>query len=183
MTRYTLLAAALLAMPIAAHAGDTTIAAGSEYRFVTRMPTGLGPGLALDYVKGDNKDSRGDKPSFGAAGVMVGLPVPTLLRLDLGGKLVYLEAEGPATAAMAGGRLTVDLPMNAEAFVHGFYAGAGASSGTVKEVIDTMAGVRWSPLKMVGVELGYRTVEVKREDARRNIKLADGAYAGVSVAF
>lgn len=183
MTRYTLLAAALLAMPLAAHAGDTTIAAGSEYRFVTRMPTGLGPGLALDYVKSDNKDRRGDKPSFGAAGVMIGLPVPTLLRLDLGGKLVYLEADGAATAAMAGGRLTVDLPMNAEAFVHGFYAGAGASSGTVKQVTDTMAGVRWSPLKMVGVEVGYRTVEIKREDSRRNIKLADGAYAGVSVAF
>jgi hypothetical protein len=182
MTRYTLLAA-LLAMPFAAHAGDTTLAAGSGYRFVTRMPTGLGPGLALDYVKSDNKDSQGNKPSFGAAGIMVGLPVPMLLRVDVGGKLVYLEANGQATAAMAGGRLTVDLPMSTEAFVHGFYAGAGASSGTVKEVIDTMAGVRWSPLKMVGIEVGYRMVEVKREDGRRNIKLADGAYAGVSAAF
>lgn len=182
MTRYTLLAA-LLAMPFAAHAGDTTLAAGSEYRFITRMPTGLGPGLALDYVKSDNKDSQGNKPSFGAAGIMVGLPVPMLLRVDVGGKLVYLEANGQATAAMAGGRLTVDLPMSTEAFVHGFYAGAGASSGTVKEVIDTMAGVRWSPLKMVGIEVGYRMVEVKREDGRRNIKLADGAYAGVSAAF
>ena len=94
MTRYTLLAAALLAMPLAAHAGDTTIAAGSEYRFVTRMPTGLGPGLALDYVKSDNKDRRGDKPSFGAAGVMFGLPVPTLLRLGAPNVLVMLAQAG-----------------------------------------------------------------------------------------
>lgn len=182
MIRHTLLAA-LLALPFAAHAGDTTLAGGKDYRFITRMPTGLGPGLALDHLQADNKDSRGDKPAFSSAGVMFGLPVPTLLRLDVGAKAAYIEAEGAATAALVGGRLTVDLPMNAEAFVHGFYAGSGAASGTVKQVTDTMAGVRWSPLKMVGVEAGYRTVQVKREDARRDIKLADGPYAGVSVAF
>lgn len=182
MIRYTLLAA-LLATPLLAHAGDTTLARGNTYRFVTRMPTGLGPGLALDYVKADDKDSRGDKPGFSTAGIVFGLPVPMLMRLDVGAKMAYIEAEGTATAALIGGRFTVDLPMSAEAFVHGFYAGSAAASGTVKRVSDTMAGVRWSPVKMMGVEVGYRTVQVKREDARRDIKLADGPYAGVSVAF
>ena len=182
MIRYTLLAA-LLAAPLLAQAGDTTLARGNTYNFITRMPTGLGPGLALDHVKADDKDSRGEKPSFSAAGVMFGLPVPTLLRLDVGAKAAYVEAEGTATAALVGARLTVDLPMNAEAFVHGFYAGSAAASGTVNRVTYTMGGVRWSPLKLVGVEVGYRTVQVKREDRRRDIKLADGPYAGVSVAF
>jgi len=83
MIRYTLLAA-LLAAPLLAQAGDTTLARGNTYNFITRMPTGLGPGLSLDHVKADDKDSRGEKPSFSAAGVMFGLPVPTLLRLDVG---------------------------------------------------------------------------------------------------
>lgn len=182
MNRYTLLAA-LLAAPLLAHAGDTTLAAGSDYRFVTRTPAGLGPGLALDYVQADKADSRGDKPSFGAAGILFGLPVPTLLRLDVGAKLASVDAASSATAALVGARLTVDLPMSTEVFVHGFYAGSGAASGSVKQVSDTMAGVRWSPLKMVGVEAGYRSVQIKREDSRRDIKLADGPYAGVSVAF
>lgn len=168
--------AACLSLP--AMAGDLTVAHGVGYNFVTRMPTGLGPGLSFDHVA----SVKSDKPLASGIGLMFGLPVPTLLRVDLGIKAMYLEADGAAAAAMAGGRVTVDLPANAEVFAQAFYAPGGASGSSVTSVTDTMAGVRWSPLKMVGVEAGYRRFEVTRSN-KQDRTMANGAYGGVSVAF
>lgn len=170
-------------LPLSAVAGDTTLARGSDYDFLTRMPTGLGPGISIDHIVARKAVAQGDKPQASAIGVMFGLPVPALMRLDLGGKLAYLESDGYASAAMVGGRLTIDLPASTELFAQGFYAPSSAASGSVKSVSDSMVGLRWSPLKLVGVEAGYRVFEVKRNDSQRDRSIADGAYAGVSVAF
>lgn len=181
MIKPALLALAI-SLPLTAVAGDTTLARGSHYDFLTRMPTGLGPGISIDHLQSRDDNTAGTAKASGI-GLMFGLPIPTLLRVDVGAKAMYLQSAGHASAAMVGGRLTVDLPASSEAFVQGFYAPASAASGSIKSVSDSMIGVRWSPLKLVGVEAGYRVFEVKREDHSRDRSLADGAYAGVSVAF
>ena len=164
-------------------AGDTTLSRGDGYDFLSRTPSGLGPGISLDYLA--QRQHRADTAQATAAGIglMFGLPVPAVLRVDIGAKAMYLDAAGYASAAMVGGRVTVDMPFNSEVFAHSYHAPARAASGSIKSVSDNMIGLRISPLKLVGIEAGYRQFEVKREDSMRNRKLADGAYAGISVAF
>lgn len=178
MLNKSLLAALLAATSCAAYAGDLTVAGNEHGGFISRTPTGAGPGITLDYLQSD----RHGTVKAGGAGLSFGVPLP-FARLDLGGKAMWLDAYGDATAAMVGGRVSVDLPLSLEGFVQGYWAPDAAASGSVDKVSDAMAGVRWKPLPLVGVEAGWREFKVERRDARRDAKLADGAYLGVSVGF
>ena len=174
----SLIAAALLAVAAGANAGDLTVAGTEHGGFVSRTPTGFGPGITVDYLQTD----RHQDAKAGGVGLAFGLPVP-FARVDVGAKAMWLDAYGDASAGMLGGRVSVDLPLSLEGFVQGYWAPDAAASGSVHKVSDAMAGVRWKPLPLVGVEAGWREFKVERNDARRDAKLADGAYVGVSVGF
>lgn len=177
MLKKTLLAAVLAAAALPALAGDLTLAATEHGGFISRTATGFGPGITLDYLQSDEHGTA----EAGGVGLTFGLPVP-FARVDLGGKAMWLDAGGDATAAMVGGRVTVDLPFSSEAFVQGYWAPEAAASGSVSKVSDTMLGLRWKPLPLIGVEAGWREFKVER-DNRRDRKIADGAYLGASIGF
>lgn len=165
-----------------AYAGDINAAIGDGYKFLSLTPTGVGPGVEVDYLQANQSRFR-DTPTAVGAGMMLSLPIPFLLRVDAGAKAFYLDSAGYGAAAMFGGRVTVFLSSQLEAFASAFYAPSRAATGTVKQVSDLQVGVRWMPFKLVGVEAGYRQFSIRRDDANSERKLSDGPYAGVSVKF
>ncbi|MGL6069859.1 YfaZ family outer membrane protein [Craterilacuibacter sp.] len=178
MLKKTLLAAVLATAALPALAGDLTVAATEHGGFISRTATGFGPGITLDYLQSDEHGTV----EAGGVGLTFSLPVP-FARVDLGGKAMWVDAGGQASAGMLGGRVTVDLPFSTEAFVQGYWAPESAASGSVSKVSDTMAGLRWKPLPLIGVEAGWREFKVERNDSRRDRKIADGAYLGASIGF
>lgn len=165
-----------------AQAGDLTGAIGDGYGFVSRTPSSGGLGLTFDYVKSSDSNAKGSKPEAAGLGLVFSIPVSNV-RFDLGGKAMYLDSDGSATAAMLGGRVNLALPMQTELFGQAYWTPDSLASGSVHKVTDYMAGVRWKPIKLVGVEAGWRRFEIEREDSSRSGKAADGAYIGVSVGF
>ncbi|RXZ44474.1 YfaZ family outer membrane protein [Crenobacter cavernae] len=172
-----LIASALLATAAASQAGTLTLGAGEDFIHFNRTPTGLGPGITLDYLKRDGGDSAG------GAGLDFALPAGPLTAA-VGAKALAIDSDGgSATAGLVGARVGVDLPANLSLFGQAYYAPSGAASGSVKSVNDNTAGVRWQPLPLLSLEAGYRYFKVEREDAARTRTLADGPYIGAGLAF
>ncbi|KZE34288.1 YfaZ precursor [Crenobacter luteus] len=172
-----LIASALLSTAAAAQAGTLTLGAGEDFVHFNRTPSGVGPGITLDYLKRDGGDSAG------GAGLDFALPAgPVTLAVGAKGLAIDSDA-GSASAGLVGARVHVELPAGFALFGQAYHAPESAASGSVKSVNDHTAGVRWQPLPLVSLEAGYRYFRIKREDAARSRTLADGAYLGAGLAF
>ncbi len=159
-----------------AHAGDLALEAGRDTVAISRTPTGNGIGLTADYLKHAHHGSAG--------GIGMEFAVnPGKLTLAGGGKLFAINADGSGTAALLGGRIAYDLTNSVTLFGQSYHAPSAASSGSIRRVEDTRAGVRWQALGPLAVEAGYRHLAVKRSDASRNRTLSDGVFVGAGLSF
>ncbi|EEG07921.1 YfaZ family outer membrane protein [Pseudogulbenkiania ferrooxidans] len=172
----TTLLLGLVAISGLAQAGNLSLGAGDDFVTLSRTPNGLGLGFTADYLNNKHGD---DSASVGLEFAVPAGP----LTVAAGAKAIYVDADGYGSAAALGGRAALDLGSNFSLFGQGYFAPSGASSGSIREVNDVNAGLRWNPVPLFTVETGYRYFDVKREDAQRNRKLADGPYLGVGLQF
>ncbi|WP_024301085.1 YfaZ family outer membrane protein [Pseudogulbenkiania sp. MAI-1] len=172
----TTLLLGLVAASSLAQAGNLSLGAGDDYVTLSRTPSGLGIGFTADYL---NHKHNGESAGLGMEFAVPAGP----LTVAAGAKAIYVDADGDGTAGALGGRAALDLGSNFSLFGQAYHAPSGTSSGSIREVNDANAGVRWNPVPLFTVEAGYRYFDVKREDAQRNRKLADGPYLGVGLQF
>ncbi|UTH75523.1 YfaZ family outer membrane protein [Chromobacterium sp. IIBBL 290-4] len=171
------LAAALAALAGGAQAADYIAGAGHDFQQFSRTPNGLGIGINLDYVNSDHKGSAG------GAGLEFALPLGPV-SIAAGGKLMALSPDsGSATAALIGGRASLDVMPKVTVFGQAYYAPESFASGSVNRVSDYSAGVRWNVVGPFSVEAGYRYFDIRRNDSQRSRTLADGAYLGAGLSF
>ncbi|WP_019103766.1 YfaZ family outer membrane protein [Chromobacterium haemolyticum] len=170
--------AALLSLAAAAaHAADYSFIAGKDFQQFSRTPQGLGLGLSIDYLNSDHKGNAG------GAGLEFAIPLGPVT-LAGGGKLMSLNPDsGSGTAALLGGRANIQLAPKVSFYGQAYYAGDSMASGSVKNVSDLAAGVRWNPIGPFTVEAGYRYFDIERKDGNRNRRLADGMYIGAGFTF
>ncbi|KUM03929.1 YfaZ family protein [Chromobacterium subtsugae] len=177
MKKHLAFALALTSLAGGAHAADYIFGAGNGTQQLTRTPDGFGIGLNLDYLRHDHKGSAG------GAGLEFALPLGPLT-VAAGGKLMALSPDsGSATAAMIGGRASFDVAPKVKVFGQAYYAPSSFASGSVDRVSDYAAGVRWNVAGPFSVEAGYRYFDIRRDDASRSRRLADGAYLGAGLSF
>lgn len=172
----TTLLVGLLATSGLAQAGNLSLGAGDDFVTLSRTPSGLGIGFSADYL---NHEHRGESAGLGLEFAVPAGP----LTVAAGAKAIYIDADGYGSAAALGGRAALDLGSNLSLFGQAYFAPSGAASGSIREVNDANAGVRWNPLPLFTVEAGYRYFEIKRENALRDRTLADGPYLGVGLQF
>lgn len=172
----TTLLLGLLATSGLAQAGNLSLGAGDDYVTLSRTPNGLGIGFTADYL---NHKHNGESAGLGLEFAVPAGP----LTLAAGAKAIYVDADGYGSAAALGGRAALDLGSNLSLFGQAYVAPSGSSSGSIKQVNDVNAGVRWNPVPLFTVEAGYRYFDVKREDSQRDRTLADGPYLGVGLQF
>jgi opacity protein-like surface antigen len=172
----TLLLVGLLAASGLSQAGNLSLGAGDDFTTLSRTPNGFGIGFTADYL---NNKHGNDSASLGVEFAVPAGP----LTVAAGAKAIYVDADGYGTAAALGGRAALDLGNDLSLFGQGYFAPSGAASGSIREVNDVNAGLRWNPVPLFTVEAGYRYFDVKREDSQRNRTLADGPYLGVGLQF
>jgi opacity protein-like surface antigen len=172
-------AAALLMTTVSAHAIGVSAQVGEHYR---NVGVGLGtttPGLALSG-QWTQRDHRGD-----VAGVGLGYNIklgPALA--TVGGKLLYVNPKHgkDGYAAPLGGGLQLPINNYVSLYGEGYYA-PNVSSSHIKNYKEASAGVRFTPISLVSIDVGYRYEEMAGKGYRPNEKLADGMYIGGAVNF
>lgn len=170
-------AAALLALTATAHAADYNFIAGKDFQQFSRTPQGAGLGLSIDYLNSDHNGNAG------GAGLEFAFPLVPVT-LAAGGKLMGLNpSSGSGTAALLGGRANIQLAPKVSLYGQAYYGGDSMASGSVKNVSDLAAGVRWNPIGPFTVEAGYRYFDIERKNSDRNRRLADGMYIGAGFTF
>ncbi|HKN05302.1 MAG TPA: YfaZ family outer membrane protein [Buttiauxella sp.] len=153
--------------------------AGEEY---TNIAVGFGTetsGLAMTGNYAHNDDD-GD-----VAGLGLGLNVPLgPLMGTVGGRAVYLNPnDGDEGYALAvGGGLSWKIFDSFAVFGDYYYSPDSLSSG-VENYQEASAGARWTILRPITVEAGYRYIGMENKDGYRDNTIADGPYVGVSAAF
>ena len=169
--------------------------AGKEY---TNIGVGFGTestGLALSGNWTHNDDD-GD-----AAGVGLGLNLPLgPLMATVGGKGVYtnpndgeigrahvcssdLPNDGDeGYAAAVGGGLQWQIGDSFRLFGEYYYSPDSLSSG-IKSYEEANAGARYTIMRPVSIEAGYRYLNLAGKNGNRDNAIADGPYVGVNASF
>ncbi|HAX2285052.1 TPA: hypothetical protein JW656_004454 [Escherichia coli] len=133
--------------------------AGKEY---TNIGVGFGTestGLALSGNWTHNDDD-GD-----AAGVGLGLNLPL----------------GPLMATVGGG-LQWQIGDSFRLFGEYYYSPDSLSSG-IKSYEEANAGARYTIMRPVSIEAGYRYLNLAGKNGNRDNAIADGPYVGVNASF
>lgn len=172
-------AAALMMTTVSAYAVGVSAQVGEHY---TNLGVGLGtdtPGLALSG-QWTQRTHRGD-----VAGVGLGYNVelgPVLA--TVGGKLLYVNPKHgkDGYAVPLGGGLQLPINHYVSLYGEGYYA-PNVSSSHIKDYKEASAGVRFTPVSLVNIDVGYRYEEMAGKGYRPNEKLADGIYIGGAVNF
>ncbi|OWY40856.1 hypothetical protein CEK28_00865 [Xenophilus sp. AP218F] len=171
------IALALAGIAAGAQAADYSLSVGDGFQQLTRTPQGGGIGLTLDYLNTEHKGNAG------GAGLEFALPLGSLT-LAGGAKAMWLSPDtGSATAAMLGGRANFAVTPKVSLYGQAYYSPDGLVSGSVKNVSDVSAGVRWNVLGPFTVEAGYRYFDIERKDSSRNRTLADGPFVSAGFTF
>ncbi len=172
-------AAALLMTTVSAYAIGVNAQVGEHY---TSVGVGLGtdtPGLA---VSGEwtQRNHRGDVAGVGL-GYNIGLG-PVLA--TVGGKLLYTNPNHgkEGYALPVGGGLQFPVNHYVSLFGEGYYA-PNVSSSHIKNYKEASAGVRFTPISLVSIDVGYRYEEMEGKGYHPNEKLADGMYLGGAINF
>ena len=166
-----LLAGAAGAMLVSLSASAISVSgqAGEKY---TNLAVGMGTdtsGLALSGNWAHN-DDHGD-----IAGLGLGLNLPLgPFMATVGGKGLYLNPnEGDEGYAVAAGF---------SIFGDYYYSPDSLSSG-VNDYQEASAGARFTVMRPISVEAGYRYISMTGKDGDADSKVADGPYVGVSAHF
>lgn len=153
--------------------------AGEKY---TNLSVGFGQDSAGLTMNGNyaHNDDDGD-----TAGLGLGLNVPLGPFMGtVGGRAVYLNPkDGDEGYALAvGGGLSWQIFDSVSVFGDYYYSPDSLSSG-VKNYQEASAGARWTIMRPITVEAGYRYIGLDGKDGDRDNAIADGPYVGVSAGF
>ncbi|MEG1211628.1 MAG: YfaZ family outer membrane protein [Leclercia sp.] len=168
-------------MFVSAAANAITISgqAGEDY---TNVGIGFGtetPGLALSG-NWTNNDDVGDIANIG-----LGLNVPLgPFLVTVGGKGIYTNPKenSEGWAAAVGGGLQWKIGDSFGLFGEYYYSPDSLSSG-IESYEEANAGARWTIMRPITIEAGYRYVNLAGKDGDRDSAIADGPYVGVSAGF
>ncbi|HFZ8994246.1 TPA: YfaZ family outer membrane protein [Citrobacter freundii] len=153
--------------------------AGENY---TNIGVGFGTestGLALSGNWMHNDDD-GD-----AAGVGLGLNIPLGPFLaTVGGKGVYTNPKDndEGYAAAVGGGLQWKIGERFRLFGEYYYSPDSLSSG-IDSYEEANAGARFTIMRPLSIEAGYRYLDLAGKDNHRDNTVADGPYVGVHASF
>ncbi|WP_314154671.1 YfaZ family outer membrane protein [Rouxiella badensis] len=172
-------AAALMMTTVSAHAIGVNAQVGQHY---TSLGFGLGnttPGLALtgDWT---HSDRDGDVTGLGL-GYNIGLgPVMA----TVGAKALYTSPKNGSDgyAVPIGGGLQLPLGHYLSLYGNAYYAPDSLSSG-INNYKEATGGIRFSPISLVSIDVGYRYQALNGKDGHRDNVIADGAYLGGAVNF
>lgn len=153
--------------------------AGEDY---TNLGVGFGTessGLALSGNWMHNDDD-GD-----AVGLGLGLNIPLGPMLAMvGGKGIYTNPKDgeEGYAAAVGGGLQWPIGDSFRVFGEYYYSPDSLSSG-IDSYEEANAGARWTLLRPLSIEAGYRYLNLAGKDGNRDNAIADGPYVGVNASF
>lgn len=171
--------AGLMMMSAAANAITLSGQAGEKY---TNLGVSFGtetPGLAMSGNWTHN-DNDGD-----VVGIGLGLNVPLgPLLFTVGGKGVYTNPDDgdEGYAAAIGGGMLWKIGDSFGLFGEYYYSPDSLSSG-IESYEEANAGARWTILRPITIEAGYRYLNLNGKDGNRDSAIADGPYVGMSVGF
>lgn len=127
-----------------------------------------------------HNDDDGDAASLG-----LGLNVPLGPFLaTVGGKGIYTNPNDgdEGYAAAVGGGLQWKIGDSFGLFGEYYYSPDSLSSG-IESYEEANAGARWTIMRPITIEAGYRYLNLAGKDGNRDNALADGPYVGVSAGF
>ncbi|WP_312229336.1 YfaZ family outer membrane protein [Pseudescherichia sp.] len=171
--------ASLMLVSASASALSLSGQAGENY---TNLAAGFGTetsGLALSG-NWTHSDDDGD-----AAGLGLGLNIPLgPLLATVGGKGIYTNPNDgdEGYAAAVGGGLQWPIGDSFRLFGEYYYSPDSLSSG-IDSYQEANAGARWTIMRPLSIEAGYRYLNLAGKDGNRDNALADGPYVGVSASF
>lgn len=172
-------AAGLALISVSASAISISGEAGEKY---TNVTVGFGtdtPGLAMNGNYAHNDDD-GDTVGLG-----LGLNVPLGPLLGtVGSRVVYLNAKDgdDGYAVAVGGGLSWTFSERFRVFGDYYYSPDSLSSG-VDNYQEASAGARWTIMRPITLEAGYRYIGLENKVGQRDNAIADGPYVGVSAGW
>jgi len=171
--------ASLLLVSAGAQAISLNGQVGKDY---TNFGFGLGTGSSGIALSGNWAHSEDDGDIAGL-GLGYNLPLGPFLA-TVGGKGLYLNpdegSEGYAVAV--GGGLQWQIASSFAVFGEYYYSPDSLSSG-VKDYQEANAGARYTIMRPLTVEAGYRYIDMTGKNGRRDNVVADGPYVGLTASF
>ena len=171
--------AGMMFVSTAAHAISFSGQAGEHY---TNLGVGFGTESTGLAVTGNwlHNDDDGD-----AAGLGLGLNIPLGPFLaTVGGKGVYTNPNNgdEGYAAAFGGGLQWKICDSFRLFGEYYYSPDSLSSG-IDSYQEANAGARFTIMRPLSIEAGYRYLNLAGKDGNRDNAVADGPYVGVNASF
>lgn len=171
--------AGMMFVSTAAHAISFSGQAGEHY---TNLGVGFGTESTGLAVTGNwlHNDDDGD-----AAGLGLGLNIPLGPFLaTVGGKGVYTNPNNgdEGYAAAVGGGLQWKIGDSFRLFGEYYYSPDSLSSG-IDSYQEANAGARFTIMRPLSIEAGYRYLNLAGKDGNRDNAVADGPYVGVNASF
>lgn len=169
----------LMLVSAAANAISISGQAGEHF---TNLGVGFGTettGLALSG-NWTHSDNDGD-----VAGLGLGLNIPLgPFIATVGGKGVYTDPNDGDSgyAAAVGGGLQWKIGDSFRLFGEYYYSPDSLSSG-IESYEEANAGGRWTIMRPISIEAGYRYLNLAGKEGNRDNTIADGPYVGVSASF
>jgi len=175
----TLCGAALLLVAANAQAISVNAQAGKHF---TTLGVGMGtstPGLAVSgsWTRSDHDGSLAD------AGLSYNIPIGPVTA-TVGGKGLYMHPQvGKSGEALAvGGGLQWPVTTSLTLYGEGYVAPRDLTWG-VKAYQEASGGVRWSVVRPLTVDVGYRYMSIEGKSGKRDNAIADGPYIGAALNF
>ncbi|WP_370427638.1 YfaZ family outer membrane protein [Klebsiella pasteurii] len=171
--------AGMMFVSTAAKAISVSGQAGEHY---TNLGVGFGTESTGLAVTGNwlHNDDDGD-----AAGLGLGLNIPLGPFLaTVGGKGVYTNPNNgdEGYAAAVGGGLQWKIGDSFRLFGEYYYSPDSLSSG-IDSYQEANAGARFTIMRPLSIEAGYRYLNLAGKDGNRDNAVADGPYVGVNASF
>ena len=171
--------AGMMFVSTAANAISVSGPAGEHY---TNLGVGFGTESTGLAVTGNwlHNDDDGD-----AAGLGLGLNIPLGPFLaTVGGKGVYTNPNNgdEGYAAAVGGGLQWKIGDSFRLFGEYYYSPDSLSSG-IDSYQEANAGARFTIMRPLSIEAGYRYLNLAGKDGNRDNAVADGPYVGVNASF
>mgnify|MGYP002678137881 CR=1 FL=1 len=116
-------------------------------------------------------------------GLALNLPLGPLMA-TVGGKGVYTNPNygDEGYAAAVGGGLQWKIGNSFRLFGEYYYSPDSLSSG-IQSYEEANAGARYTIMRPVSIEAGYRYLNLSGKDGNRDNAVADGPYVGVNASF
>ncbi|MCO7985083.1 YfaZ family protein [Escherichia fergusonii] len=174
--------AALMGMLLISASANAISISGQAGKDYTNVGVGLGTessGLALS----GNWTHSDDDGNVAGLGLGLNLPVGPLLA-TVGGKGIYTNPNDgeEGYAAAVGGGLQWQIGDSFRLFGEYYYSPDSLSSG-IDSYQEANAGARFTIMRPLSIEAGYRYLNLAGKDGHRDNAIADGPYVGVNASF